>query len=57
MTDIGYQNIIDSLDRLIIEVPEGMTADQVTYWLKGYMASKYDAVKVIEVLREGNRQR
>lgn len=48
LTNTGYQMLIDKIRRRTIDIPDGMTADEMRNWLNGFEAGMNMATGVIE---------
>ena len=52
LTENGYNEITERIVSRMIEVPEGLTAQELIHWLKGYSQCQNDIIEIIMELKK-----
>lgn len=57
MTNVGYDQIIRTVENLPVPVPTGLTANELSKWLDGWKAATGAMKDVLKDLKKGNELR
>lgn len=58
MTDTGYKNIIEKLEKRVVTMPDDdYNLETLSAWLSGYAACQHDVLEIIEDMQKGSVQR